>query len=207
MIEHVIFDLGQVLVPFDWQIAIRRLASHVSPEVRALINGNKAAFVSLVEGPATALETGRIDFDTFQSEVQPQLGTNLDPAEFHDIWCDIFDVNPEMIALGKALSSRMGTWLASNTSEAHFQWILRRFPEVGFYRKAALSYELGVMKPNPAFFRMALKTFAIDPRKAVFTDDIEENVLAAVAEGMAGIHFRSRDQLVRELNALGVHIG
>jgi glucose-1-phosphatase len=202
MTEHVIFDLGQVLIPFDWQIAISRLVPHLKPEVSDIVNGNKAAFVSLIAEPATDLETGNIDFEAFQKRVQAILGSNLNSREFHRIWCDIFRADWDMIALGRALSLRFGTWLASNTSEAHYQWVLEHFPEVQFFRKAALSYELGVMKPDARFFEKALRSFGIDAKNAVFTDDIQENVDGAVAVGMTGILFRNRAQLETELEAL-----
>ena len=181
MIEHVIFDLGQVLIPFDWQIAISRLIPYVPPEIRNLIDGNKSAFIRLVAEPGIELETGIINFHEFEVRVQAKLGTKIDSREFHSVWCDIFRADYDMINLGKVLSTRMGTWLASNTSETHYRWVIEHFPEVVFFKKAALSYELGVMKPDLRFFELAARTFGIDPETAVFTDDIEENVDAAVA--------------------------
>ncbi len=178
----------------------------MAPEVRELIDGDKAAFIGLMTQPGIDLETGRIDFHEFQRRVQARLGTNFDPREFHDIWCDIFCADYDMINLGKALSQRVDTWLASNTSEAHYRWVIEHFPEVQFFKKAALSYELGVMKPDPSFFEMAIRAFGIDPKTAVFTDDIQENVDMAVTLGIKGILFRDYAQLTAELRALGIKV-
>lgn len=206
MIRDIVFDLGKVLCPFDWAIAHRRLLPHLPFQRARLVREEPRAFKDLFREPAIALETGRIDFESFQHIMEQILGIALDRDEFHQIWCDIFSVDDEMVSLGKALSIHYRTWLASNTSKAHYEWILTRFPRVAFYREALLSYEIGIVKPAAAYYRKLIERFALEPARSVFIDDLEENVNAAVAAGMHGIHYHDSTRLREQLRTLGVEL-
>lgn len=204
MIRNILFDLGNVLVPVDRAIAYYRLGPFLPPERARLLEEDRAAFDRLFQDPLQALETGRIDFARFRLETTNILGIRVGADEFHRIWCDMFRLDVAMVALGELLSERYATWLASNTSRVHYEWILERFPRIAFYRKAALSYELGVMKPAAAYYERTIALLSIDAAESVFIDDLEENVSGAVRAGMNGILFRGREALVEELRHLGV---
>lgn len=206
MITDVIFDLGKVLTPFDRTIAYRRLEPHISSDMLDLLRTDTASFERGFHEDALALETGRIDFAEFHKRVDAVLETGLTLEEFRLIWCDIFWVNNDMAALGHVLAEQYRVWLASNTSRAHYEWIIERFPQIRFYRDAALSFELGVMKPETAYFERALEKFGVDPASAVFIDDIEDNVTAARSVGMQGIVFEGYARLVDELTRLGLNV-
>lgn len=203
---NILFDLGNVLVPVHWERAIERISPHVSPDNAALLTQGVWAFQELVRDPATALETGQIEMDKFYRTVSTILGLRLSEEEFHDIWCDIFTLDEQMVELGTWLAQTYSTWLLSNTNAAHYQWIVRRFPRVVFYRAAALSYELGVMKPDTRYYELALRQFNIKPEQSVFIDDREENVEGALRLGIRGIVFKGVPALIRELSALGIKV-
>jgi len=203
-IRDILFDLGNVLVRFDWDIALSRLAPYLSADMASLLKRDKQAFRRLFHEAGAALESGEIDFDEFHRIMSDRLGASIEKTEFHRIWCDIFELDEDMASLGEELSKDYGTWLVSNTSEAHYQWIINKFPRVLFYRDAALSFNLRVMKPSERYYSLLIEEFGIDPAQAVFIDDIQENVEAAIRAGMRGIVFRGRGQLVAELEIIGV---
>lgn len=153
-----------------------------------------------------ALETGGIDSEEFYRAVADIIGTDLDRDAFLEIWCNIFSLDEGMVALGESLSQEYGTWLVSNTSRIHYEYVVEKFPRVTFYKEAALSFALGVMKPSLAYYEKAIEKFDIDPFQAVFIDDLKENVEGAVAAGMTGIVFRNRDQLLHQLQRLGLNV-
>jgi glucose-1-phosphatase len=203
-IRDIVFDLGNVLAPFDWDIALSRLGPYLSGDMASLLKSDKQAFKRLFHEPAAALERGEIGFDEFHGIMSRRLAVSIEEKEFHSIWCDIFELDEDMTALGEELCKEYGTWLASNTSEAHYQWIIKKFPRVLFYRDAALSFEFGVMKPSEIYYSLLIEEFGIDPARSVFIDDIQENVDGAIRAGMKGIVFRGRGQLVAELAIIGV---
>jgi putative hydrolase of the HAD superfamily len=204
MIRDIVFDLGNVLLRVNRPETYLRLTPYLPGDRARLLRENPKAFERLFHGPIGELETGRITFDRFQHQVEEILGMHMDPKEFRFAYCDAFTLDVEMVRLGKALSARYRTWLASNTSEADYRYILDRFPDVTFYRSAALSYELGVMKPAKAYFEKAMEQFGIEPKAAIFIDDREENVQAAIQVGLHGIVFRGYPGLLAKLEKLGV---
>lgn len=206
-ITDILFDLGKVLVPLDWGIAFQRLAPFLPPHRLRLLGEDPKAFHDLFHDPVLALEKGELDFDGFHTVMCETLEVSMPMERFHFIWCDIFRVNPKVVALGRTLSERYGTWLVSNTSEAHYQWIVGKFPEIVFYRGAALSYELGVMKPDAAYYEKAISLFRVSAQNCVFIDDLAENVEGAVRAGMTGIVYQDTDQLTNELQRLGIDVG
>ena len=67
-----------------------------------------------------------------------------------------------------------------------------------------LSYQDGVIKPDPAIYRLLLDRYGLKPEECVFLDDVPKNVDAAAAFGIATILFRNQEQAMEELRALGV---
>lgn len=64
------------------------------------------------------------------------------------------------------------------------------------------SGDVGIMKPDPRIFQIALERLSLAPVEAVFVDDFIQNVHGAQALGINAIHFRSREQAIQELEQL-----
>lgn len=61
-----------------------------------------------------------------------------------------------------------------------------------------------LIKPDPAIYRLAINRFGIDPSRALFIDDREDNIASAIACGLQGHVFRDHATLEAELIARGV---
>lgn len=205
-ITDIIFDLGNVLVPFDWNRAIKRLQPGLPPRFVTMIVHDEKSFRQIFLQHALALETGRMDFQTFWGLTTQEIGLKMALEEFRDVWCDIFEIHESVVGLAERLTENYGVWLASNTCREHFEWIRDRFPNIGFFQGVALSYELGLMKPSREYFERALELFGIDPFRSIFIDDIPENVEGARRVGMRGIVFTGYHELMKEFEELGVFI-
>ena len=203
LITDVIFDLGKVLVPFDWGIALRRLAGQFPKELGKAQNDHQA-FLSVIGDLVDLLEIGAIDFRQFHGLVVYRTGLNISEDGFRKTWNEIFKLDANVVELGKELTRRYNVWLASNTNEAHYTYIVDNFPEILFFKKAALSYELGSKKPETVFFTKAIELFGMRPEQSVFIDDLEENVTAAKGIGINAILFTDFDSLLDELTQLGL---
>ena len=66
------------------------------------------------------------------------------------------------------------------------------------------SSEIGVAKPSPTYFRIALDHAGASPQAALFVDDTLANVEAASALGIRSHHFSGTSKLRRFLEAEGV---
>jgi len=73
---------------------------------------------------------------------------------------------------------------------------------VDIFDHMVISAEVGVMKPDPRIYRLALEELQARPDESVFIDDMLINVEAVRAVGMAGIHFTQPEKALEELKQL-----
>jgi putative hydrolase of the HAD superfamily len=126
-------------------------------------------------------------------------------ADFFAIYNDIFTpVLPVIDVLARVKAAGYRTLLLSNTDPERFGFVRRRFPEILFFDDYVLSYELKLLKPEPAIYRAAAAKAGRLPEECVFIDDMEENVKGAVAAGLAGVLYRPETDLAAELRKLGL---
>ncbi|HXC29392.1 MAG TPA: HAD family phosphatase [Stellaceae bacterium] len=95
-------------------------------------------------------------------------------------------------------------YFLSNYSAETYKLALTRFEFLSWFADGIVSGEHGVIKPDPAIYKLAIERFAIDPARAIFIDDMAINAQAASAFGIHGIHFTSPDALRAELVDLGL---
>jgi epoxide hydrolase-like predicted phosphatase len=62
-----------------------------------------------------------------------------------------------------------------------------------------ISAEVGMAKPDPRIYRLALERLGVAPEEAVFIDDFEANTEGARAVGLKAIRFRNTDQALADL--------
>ncbi len=64
------------------------------------------------------------------------------------------------------------------------------------------SCDVHLAKPDPAFYRMLIDTYHLDPARCVFIDDLESNLVPARKIGMKTIRFEALKQAQEELDRL-----
>jgi glucose-1-phosphatase len=202
--RNILFDLGNVLLFFDHGKALRELAKSVNPLTAMLLWSKKDEFLKELRVEADLLENGRMTIEQFFSRLKGKIGLQLEFEQFEKIWCDIFTPNQEMLAYARELSTRYNCYVLSNTNDAHFQHVLRTFPELAFVKGFALSYKLGVMKPAREFFDGALDQLGVTAGESVFIDDLSENIIGAKAAGIEAVTYTGVPQLREALAALGI---
>jgi 2-haloacid dehalogenase len=95
-------------------------------------------------------------------------------------------------------------YFLSNYSAETYPLALRRFDFLGWFAGGIVSGEHGILKPDPAIYRLLLDRFAIDPHRAVFIDDAAANADGARPFGIHPICFTGADALRTELAELGL---
>ncbi len=180
-VEAAIFDIGNVLVLFDYMKAANRLVLKnglSSPPDRVILAAANHEF-----------ELGRITRAQFLSSVRREFHDTGREDEFVSIWEDIFEENTRMTALARGLSSKIPVYLISNIGEIHHQYLFRRFDVFSIFRDKIFSYLDGIMKPDAAVFQLAISRFGVNPAATVYIDDVQENCEAASAAGFLGLHY------------------
>ena len=109
------------------------------------------------------------------------------------------------VAILHALRER-GTklYFLSNYAAETCPMALAQFDFLSWFAGGIVSGDHGVIKPDPAIYRLLLDRHGIDPNRAVFIDDVAANAEAARPFGIHPIHFTGPDALRTELSRLGV---
>ncbi len=192
----VFFDLGNVLVNFDHQIAVEQLAAKAG-RLPSLVQ--QVVFDS---GLQNRYETGLVSSEEFASEVNQRLDSQLPAPEILEAISAIFAPNPAILpALEVVQAAGVPMGLLSNTCEAHWQWVAaRRWPMLGdWFSLHILSFEVQSMKPDSAIYQACEGQSGCSGASIFFTDDRAENVAAAADRGWRTYHFQSADVLVERL--------
>ena len=199
MIKTILFDLGNVVIPFDFKPAYARMARRCGckpEEVPALIRAT---------GLVGPFEKGEIAAEPFVRELSAALRLNIAYPEFCDWWSSVFLPGTLVSdALLKDLASRYRLLALSNTNPIHFAMIQEAYPLLRHFHGYVLSYEVGAAKPEAKIYREAIARARCNPEECFFIDDLAVNVEAAREHGMDAVQFLSAEQLEGELRARGL---
>jgi len=174
----VVFDLGKVLVDFDYSIAGRRIAaqSRLTPaEVQEYLDHSPLLY---------RYETGLMTRQEFFEAVRAHTGFRGDLETFGNFFADIFSEMPAMTALHAALRRKgIPTYIFSNTNDLAIEHIRRAFPFFANFDGYILSYEIGAMKPAAKIYEELEKMSGCRGAEIVYLDDRQENIAAGAARG------------------------
>lgn len=172
----ILFDIGKVIVDFDFQVSARKIAPFCSlPSVQIL----EVLTPHMVE-----LESGKISRERFLDLTTEIIGFEGERQFLVDAFQDVFDLNEPMVELIEAEYSR-GTdlCLLSNTNGIHAPFLFENYAIFDRFRGAVLSHEVKCMKPEPEIFDKTIDALKLDPGRTIYIDDRPENCEAGKAKG------------------------
>ncbi len=200
-IEALLFDLGKVLIDFNFETGVQALHRACS------ISRDRLEEVLWDETWIRRYERGEITTGEFHSYLCKTAALKMDLGRFREVWSSVFLpgllVSEPLLA---ALKSKYPLILVSNTNEAHFEFIRDRYPVVDYFDHRVLSYVVGSLKPDRKIFEHAIRVSGFRPDALFFTDDRKENVLAARQLGIHAHQFRTEPMLIAALQAVHVEI-
>jgi HAD superfamily hydrolase (TIGR01509 family) len=178
----VVFDLGKVLVDFDYSIAARALGPRTrfpAAELQILLCTSPLLY---------QYETGAINTVQFHRAVCAASGLDMGLEEFSAAFGNIFSEIPPMIEMQAALRrAGVPTWIFSNTNEIAARHIRRRFPFFSHFDGYVLSYEHGAMKPDARIYEVIERQTGCAGPAILYLDDRPENIAAALPRGWRAI--------------------
>jgi len=199
-VEAVILDLGNVLVFHDNALLFRRLgerAGLAGAEVERRLSG--AAWDAANRGEMTREEIWR--------GACQALGLELAAGDFNELWCCHFRVNDAVLPQVEALVGRVELLLLSNSNRIHVEHLRPLVPILRKFDHVLFSCEVGMAKPDPRFYREALRRAGTAPEQTAYFDDHEPFLLPARELGLRAHAFRDAEDFRRQLEALGLAAG
>src|SRR5437667_2284280 len=195
--KAVVFDLGKVLLDFDYSIAAGRIAlqGKMPPdEIRKFIDHSPLLF---------RFETGLLTKQSFYDEVCAATGFCGSLEEFSGFFSDIFVPIEPMVQLQAALrQSGLPAYIFSNTNELAVGHIRRNFPFFANFDGYVLSYEHGAMKPEEKIYEVVERASGRRGAEFLYLDDRPENVAAGLARGWQVILQESPEKTIAAVKQL-----
>ena len=196
MIRAVFFDFGSVLIRAEdnskreaWE---KRLG--LSPgELAATIFESEAAARATVGEVTTA-------------EMWQQIGERLqlDDEQRRQLQADFFrgdNLNAELVEFARELQPRYRLAILSNAWSNARRIFSQVYGLDDTFETMIISAEVGLAKPDPRIYHLAVERLDVRPEEAIFLDDRLENVEAAQAVGLRAVHFRDNVQAIAEMRA------
>ncbi len=201
MPADILFDIGNVLLAFDFEKSLRTILPGKTTAI-------KSALAPLLE-KKDSFEAGKISADDYTKWALSSLGSAATPAQFHAAWRNIFTPNLPMWATAARLhKAGHRLVLFSNINSLHAPWIYEEFPQFDLFNHAVLSFEVGAIKPQPEIYHHAINTYDLVPENPLYIDDLAVNILAGTKHGFRahqyqiGQHAAFEEWLTAELKKL-----
>lgn len=180
MIRALLVDLGKVLVGFDHQVTCDLMAEATgtsASRLRSVLFGDLEA----------SFDRGHLSPPEFFRACEQTAGLpRLSDDVWTGAWRDIFHPLPDAIATLARVRPGVRRVLVSNTNALHWEGVLQVFDPSEHFDALVLSFRIGAVKPESAFWDAALEAAKCEPGECLYADDRPELVDAAAARGIPG---------------------
>ncbi len=196
-IKAIVWDLGGVIVRTEDYSARERLATRYGMSISDL---EEIAFGGQSGNQG---QRGEIDVDRHWENVAQLLSLSKSEVKpFIDAFFSGDRVDEELIDYIRDLRANYKTALLSNAFSNVRYFVEEVWKFADAFDHMIISSEVGIVKPDAKIYQLALERLEVLPGEAVFIDDFQHNIEGARAVGLQAIHFRTVDQVYRDLGAL-----
>ncbi|GEM_PF-25681 len=185
LIKNIIFDYGGVILNIDYNRTVKAFKNLGFLEFDQLYS--KAIQTDLFD----KLEKGLITAEDFYGQIRLITGPPLKDQQIETAWnAIILDMPPDRIQLLEKVKKHYRIFLLSNTNEIHNKLYSRLLLEnYGYtfedlFEKAYFSYQIGMIKPDPAIFERVLRDNGLGSRETLFIDDSIQHIRGAEKTGI-----------------------
>jgi putative hydrolase of the HAD superfamily len=120
-----------------------------------------------------------------------------------ELWAEYLgELNHELMHWIRARAETHRLGIISNSFVGATERENARYGYSSLFGIVIYSHEVGLQKPDPAIFRLALERLGVSAEEAVFVDDVLGHVHAARAMGMRAVLFRYTGETIAELESI-----
>jgi len=195
----IVFDLGNVLIPFDYKIAINKL-NNIEPG----LGDHFLEFYNSNYNIHRDFESGKISKETFLDKMLKAVNHKIDTETFCYIYSDIFTTNEDVVSLLPKLKFHYKLFLLSNTNSIHQEYGWQKYGFLNYFDKLILSHEVKSIKPEEKIYREVEKASGVLSEEHFYIDDIKKYVDAAINIGWDAVQFVNYEKLFIDLKSRNI---
>jgi glucose-1-phosphatase len=193
------FDIGKVLVPFDWPAVEAGFARRTNSSLRQVSE-------AMLKLQKLGYESGGINTAGFLQELNRLLCSDITREEFTALWNESFTECQLMIPVVEQLAKTHRLIALSNTNEEHFEHLDKTLNIYRHFEHLIVSHKVGFMKPHKRIFQEVKKYTgrSVLKREVLFIDDKPAFVHGARQYGLRAIQFTTPEAFVERLRQIGL---
>ncbi len=195
----IVFDLGNVLFPFDFNDVIRDFE-----RVEKGLGVKFAEYYRTNYEVHRKFERGEYSVEDFTEIMLGVLEHKVSKDEFYRIYSGLFKVNEDLVAVLPVLKKNYRLVVLSNTNAVHRKYGWGNHEFLGNFEKLILSNEVGAVKPEAKIYKAVEAYTGAPPEEHLYTDDILEYVAAARNLGWDAVQFVGNRELFQEFGKRGI---
>jgi len=200
-IDTIVFDLGGVLIDWNPEYVYKEVFNGDQEKVDWFLNTICTSDWNIEQDAGRSFH----EATEFLVKQYPEYEDWI--RIYYDRWEDMLGGTiKETVSLLNNIktSNTHRLYALTNWSAEAFPVALQRYEFLQHFEGIVVSGEEKTRKPFPLIYEILLDRYQIIPEQCIFIDDNFGNVAAAEKFGINGIHFRSPQQLKKDLNNLGV---
>ncbi len=187
MIKAVIFDCFGVLKADGWKLIREEFFAGDDAKMREAMDMDKA------------VNAGFMDYDNFIGQISAMTGLKR-----QDVTRRLNSPSPNVplfAFIRDELKPRYKVGMLSNAAD---DWLNELFEpwQVGLFDETVLSYQVGMVKPDPAIYQLTTAKLGVLPDECLFVDDVERYCTAAEALGMRAVHHQDTNRTIATIEEL-----
>lgn len=178
----LLFDIGNVIVSFDFQLTVNRIAEQCKLPADQI-------FGRVME-LKDVLELGQISSEEFLAQASEMIGYSGDQDYLKQAFQEVFTANQPIIDLIEAQHAKgVPLYILSNTNGIHVPYLIENFPVFQRFDQSIYSHEVGLMKPDPKIYQETIKLLGLRPEQTIYLDDLPENCATGETFGFHTIKY------------------
>ena len=193
-ISVVVFDLGMVLIPFDYNIMLKKLDIIDEGLGKRYYSKYKLNYDIYKE-----YEKWSISDDEFCDLNINWLENRLTKEEFKVMWSDIFLKETRLTSLLQRIKENYKLVLLSNTCHIHQKYGWEKYQFLKYFDQLIISHEVNAYKPMNEIYKAVENYTQRPPQEHLYIDDIFEYVEKANILGWNTIHFIDEDDTYNKI--------
>lgn len=196
-ISILLLDIGGVLLTNAWDHDERNLAiEHFQLDKNEFEARHKELLVPF--------EEGKLTLDEYLARSVFYTRRSFSPETFKQFMFSLSKPKSETLELARCLAGKYPMWAINNESRELNQYRIETFSLHEVFTGFVSSCFVGVRKPDPRIYQLALDLTQRLPEQCCFIDDRPVNIEAAAHAGMQAILMENPSQLKNSLRELGI---